>query len=104
LEMAESVLANVPDDAAATRIAADCRTRLIALYQAQIGSGDRVPHLVVSRDELRWLAIDHRAGFLLSHIDGVSSVETILDVSGMPRLDSLRILAELLLKNVVALR
>jgi pyrroline-5-carboxylate reductase len=28
---------------------------------------------MVARDQLRWLSIDHRAGFVLSLVDGVSS-------------------------------
>jgi hypothetical protein len=40
----------------------------------------------------------------LSLVDGVSTVEMILDVSGMPRLDALRILNELVQQRIVALR
>jgi hypothetical protein len=104
LERAEAILAESPRDGEATRVAADCRETLTELYEGKLGALDRVPFVVVAREELRWLAIDHRAGFLLSHVDGVSSLETILDVSGMPRLDALRILVELVQKRVVSLR
>jgi hypothetical protein len=46
--------------------------------------------------EVRWLGLDHRAGFLLSRIDGVATVDELVDVSGMGRLEALKILAELL--------
>jgi hypothetical protein len=59
---------------------------------------------MVAREQLRWLSIDHRAGFLLSHVDGVSSLEMILDVSGMPLLDALKILAELQQQRVISFR
>ncbi len=65
---------------------------------------DRVPVVMVATEQLRWLSIDHRAGFLLSHIDGVSSLEMILDVSGMPLLDALKILCELVQQRVITLR
>ena len=42
-------------------------------------------------------------GFILSLIDGSSSVEMILDVCGMPKLDALRILHELVQQKIVAL-
>ena len=34
--------------------------------QTRIGPLDRVPVVMVPRDQLRWLSIDHRAGFVLS--------------------------------------
>jgi hypothetical protein len=48
--------------------------------------------------------MDHRAGFILSLIDGASSVDLILDVCGMPKLDALRILQELVQQKIVAFR
>jgi DNA-binding IclR family transcriptional regulator len=48
--------------------------------------------------------MDHRAGFVLSLVDGVSAVEAILDVCGMPRAEALRILHELIDIGAIALR
>ena len=44
-----------------------------------------------------------RAGFLLSLVDGISSIEELLDISSMPRLEALRILYGLLDQRVIAL-
>jgi hypothetical protein len=104
LEIAESILASDPVDAAALRCAEDSRAKLIQMYTARIGPLDRIPMVLVAREQLRWLSIDHRAGFLLSHVDGVSSLEMILDVSGMPLLDALKILAELQQQRVISFR
>jgi hypothetical protein len=60
-----------------------------------------VPVVAVARAQLRWLAIDHTAGFILSHVDGVSSVEEIVDISGMKELEALGILAELLEQRII---
>jgi hypothetical protein len=49
------------------------------------------------------LSLDHRAGFLLSLVDGISTVEEILDMSGMTRLEALRLMYTLTQQNVVAL-
>jgi hypothetical protein len=59
---------------------------------------------MVPRDQLRWLSIDHKAGFVLSLVDGVSSLEMIIDVSGMPELDTLRILSELAQQRIISVR
>jgi hypothetical protein len=104
LEIAESILASDPVDAEALRCAEDSRAKLIQMYTARIGPLDRIPMVLVAREQLRWLSIDHRAGFLLSHVDGVSSLEMILDVSGMPLLDALKILAELQQQRVISFR
>jgi hypothetical protein len=104
LRVAEELLASDPKREDATRIARESKSHLLTQYEARLGSLDRVPAVVMGVSGLRDLAIDHRAGFLLSHIDGVSSLETILDVSGMPRLDAVKILVELVQKRVVALR
>lgn len=68
-----------------------------------LGSLGRVASLAVAASELRTLAVDHRGAFLLSQIDGLSTIEMILDVCGMSRLDALRILAELVQQGIVTL-
>jgi hypothetical protein len=104
LEIAELMLAEDRDDAEAAQYAESCRGVLESMYAARLGSLDRVPSVLVQRAQLRWLSIDHRAGFVLSLIDGASTIEMILDVCGMPRLDAIRILHELVAQKVVALK
>jgi hypothetical protein len=104
LDVAERLLAADPNDEAASACADNCRSVLKQMYAARIGPLDRVPHVAIPRDQLRWLSIDHRAGFVLSLVDGVSSLEMILDVSGMPELDALRILADLAQQHIITLR
>ncbi len=62
---------------------------------------DLVPRMVLSRRQLLAQRLDHRAGFILSLIDGACTVETILDMCAMRRLEALRILRELAVKGVV---
>jgi len=104
LEMAELILAEEPGNLEAAECGENCRTVLENMFAARLGALDRVPMVVVPRTQMRWLSIDHRAGFVLSLIDGSSSVEMILDVCGMPRLDALRILHELVQQKIVAFR
>jgi len=104
LEIAEALLAEAPDDAEVRACAEESREVLIQMYTAKLGSLDRVPLVMVPREQLRWLSIDHRAGFVLSHIDGMSNLEMILDVSGMPPLDAMRILCELHQQRIISFR
>lgn len=104
LEMVELILADDPANLQAAECGENCRTVLENMYSAKLGPTDRVPMIIVPRTQMRWLSIDHRAGFILSLVDGTSSVEMVLDVSGMPRLDALRILHELMQQRIVAFR
>jgi hypothetical protein len=104
LVMAEALLEENPTHVEAREYAESCRAVLQQMYTAKIGPLDRVPVVEVAREQLRWLSIDHRAGFVLSLVDGVSSLEMILDVSGMPSLDALRILYELVQQRIVSIR
>jgi HD-GYP domain-containing protein (c-di-GMP phosphodiesterase class II) len=69
-----------------------------------LGSLDRVPRVKVATADLGKLALDHRAGFVLTFVDGASSIETILDASGLPRLELLRILRDLVRAGVVVVQ
>jgi hypothetical protein len=104
LVVAEEILEDNPDHPGALKYAESCRQVLEQMYTARIGPLDRVPFVAVPLEQLRWLNLDHRAGFVLSHIDGSCSLEQILDVSGMPTLDALRILFELVQQRVISFR
>jgi len=103
LVIAELILGGDPDDVEAGRCADNCRTRLVHLYTSKIGPLDRIPAAALNDADMRWLGLDHRAGFLLSRVDGVSTVEEILDVCGMPRLEAIKTLAELIERGAIAL-
>ena len=104
LEMSELILTSDPGNLEAAECGENCRSVLESMYAARLGPLERIPMVVLPRAQMRWLSMDHRAGFILSLIDGSSSVEMILDVSGMPKLDALRILLELVQQKIVAFR
>jgi hypothetical protein len=103
LVIAEGIIGTFPDDPEAPRYAQSCRDVLTQMYSARLGSLDQVVAVAVPSDQIRWLTLDHRAGFLLSLIDGGSTVDQILDISGMTRLDALRIMYQLLDQRVISL-
>jgi hypothetical protein len=103
LVIAESVLEVEQSDAEALRYAESCRKVLTQMYAARLGALDRVVTVAVPADQIRWLSLDHRAGFLLSLVDGISTLEEILDISGMSRLEALRIMYALLEQRVISI-
>jgi hypothetical protein len=103
LIVAEGILEGNPNHEEALRCQTRCTEVLSQMYLARLGSLAQVVRVALSGDQIRWLSLDHRAGFLLSLVDGESSIETLLDISGMPRLEALRILFGLLDQRVIAL-
>jgi hypothetical protein len=102
LEMSELILGEDPGNLDAAECGENCRSVLENMYAARLGPLDRVPVVIVPNAQMRWLSMDHRAGFILSLIDGSSTVEMILDVSSMPRLDALRIVLDLVQQKIVS--
>jgi hypothetical protein len=64
----------------------------------------RVPVLTLSEADILMLPLDHRAGFLLSFIDGEATLENILDVSSMSPEEVLSTLEKLRALGVIAFR
>ena len=104
LAIAEGLLEDQPGNADAQRYAESCRDVLRQMYSARLGPLDQVPVVAIPAEQLRWLTLDHRSGFLLSHVDGVSTLEEVLDVSGMNPLEAMRIIYDLLQQKVIALQ
>jgi hypothetical protein len=104
LVLAEELIVRRSDDASALDYAAECRRMLEKEYIGRIGGQlGGVPTVVLSLHDLSQRKLDHRAGFLLSRMDGESSLEALLDLGTMPRLEALRIIAELVDHGIVRL-
>ena len=104
LVLAEAALEEHPGDPAVSKHAESCRDELYKRYLERLGASDHVPRLAVQKGAITGLSLDHRAGFLLSCVDGGSTVEEIIDVSAMPRLDAVRILYELVQEGVIEMK
>ena len=57
--------------------------------------------VLMAQDDIIWLNLDNRAGFVLSLVDGELSLDEILSVCSLPQLDALRILVQLLQEKVI---
>ena len=93
-----------PGDARLASARERCGRVQQAALEAKLGNLKRVPTLKLRMAELMKLNLDPRAGFLLSRIDGSLSFEALFSVSGMSRLDTLRVLAQLLDQDIIAIR
>jgi hypothetical protein len=101
LEMIEKILKVNPNHAEARAYLRENESTLIAMYESKLGSMGSIPRLAIKPEEVLWLNLDHRAGFLLAQIDGSVNFEDLFALSGLPRLDTARILATLLQEGVI---
>ena len=101
LEMIERILRVDPTHAEARAYLRQNESTLVAMYESKLGSLATRPRLAIHPEEVLWLNLDHRAGFLLAQIDGAVSYEDLFALSGLPRLDTARILASLVAEGVI---
>ena len=101
LQLAELILGADSRHDEARLIASRAKEHLVQFHLARLGGWGAVLGVRVAGADVRWLGLDHRAGFLLSLVDGTTTVEEIVDVSSMARHEALRLLAELLEASAV---
>lgn len=76
-------------------------SRLLGMYRSKLGDLGRTPKIRMSDQELIWQSLDHRAGFVLSQVDGMTSYEDLVEISGMSELEATRVLARLVEMGVI---
>jgi hypothetical protein len=69
---------------------------------AALGSEHARLLVAISAEELKSFALDHTSGFLLSLLDGATSLEDVLDIAGVPRLVALHHLRQLMEQGIIA--
>ena len=101
LELTAKILQRKPDDAAALKVHDLCEHNLTLMFESKIGAMDARPRVTLPPDEIIWLNLDPRAGFVLAQIDSEVSFEDLYAICGLKRLDTARILAQLLSEGVI---
>lgn len=101
LEMIEKILKVDPSHVEARDYLRQNEATLVAMYESKLGPLSGVPRLAIKPEEVLWLNLDHRAGFLLAQIDGTVAFEDLFALSGLPRLDTVKILATLMQDGVI---
>jgi tetratricopeptide (TPR) repeat protein len=100
-ELLQQAQALDPEAPEVARALGESEQTLQALYESKLGKLSIIPRVRLRDDEVIWLNLDHRAGFILAQIDGTLSFDDLFSVSGMSRLDTARILVELLEQRVI---
>ena len=94
-------LSEDPNSALAQKLIHRNRDAIMGVFQNFLGDLNRQPILARPLHELAAAPISPRAAFLLSRVDGTLSLDEVLDVSGMPRLEAYRYLCQLFLRGIL---
>ncbi len=90
-----------PDDPDVLAMRERSEKTLLNMFESKLGKLETIPRVLLKDDEIIWLNLDHRAGFVLAQIDGTVSFDDLFSVSGMSRIDTARILAQLIEEGVI---
>lgn len=101
LDLAERAVQEAPDNVAAKRYADIARKSLCRLYQSALGARTDTLHLALPAQQIAGLPLDRWAAFVVSLVDGKSSIDQVIDGSALGRLDGLRIVYALVHQGVV---
>jgi hypothetical protein len=101
LELVEKVLRRNAQHEGALAYLKRNEATLLRMYESKIGDMSRIPKPLVPPDEVIWMNMHHRAGFILSQVDGTLSYDDLLEISGMDRFDTVRIVADLVTAGII---
>ncbi len=102
MELIVKAEALAPTDPEVVSLRERSEKTLLAMFESKLGHLDKLPRVLLKDDEIIWLNLDHRAGFVLAQIDGSVTFEDLFAVSGMSRIDTARILAQLVDEGVIS--
>jgi hypothetical protein len=101
IELLDKVLELEAGHSEARQMREDSERKLLAMLSSKLGDLNRTPRVRMSQDEIIWLNLDNRAGFVLSLVDGSLSLDEIISICGLPQLEGMRILVQLLQEKVI---
>ncbi|MCG8589156.1 MAG: tetratricopeptide repeat protein [Proteobacteria bacterium] len=78
------------------------RSRLHREYREALGGLRGVPTLAVDADRIRDLELPQHAGFVVSLIDGTTSMTELVSLSGLDPVEAFRTLRELIAQEIVS--
>ena len=101
---ADMALEESPESALGQKLIHERSDLLVNVFRRFLGDQSCVVAVALPMHELAKYQLDHRTAFLLSRVDGTLTIEDVLDVSGMARLEAYRCLARLVLEGVLEVR
>jgi hypothetical protein len=83
---------------------ADLLEEIGLTYLSRLGGRTFIPFVAMPSEQAMAVPLDHWAGFVLSLIDGATSIEQVIDASAMPEIEALRVLSDLREQGLIDVR
>ena len=99
-----TLLEEVPVTPEIAAIQAENHRQTEKQHLAKLGGLERRPVLAVTPQELVWHDLSPPEGFVLSRVDGFITCQDIIDISHLPRHETLRLLANLVTNGLLSIR
>lgn len=77
------------------------RSRMVGLYRERVGDPARAPRVRIAPEEIMKFNLPAQAGFLLSLVDGRTSIAELIQISGMDPFEAMQLLTNLLSAGIV---
>lgn len=85
----------------AEKLRREIETQLEAGHVEKLGELSATPTLAIELAQMAQLDLDHRAGYVISQVDGMMTFEDLIELSGMSRLETLDVLCDLIDQGVI---
>ncbi len=101
LDLVEKALRANPSHDGARAYMQRNEATLLRMYESKLGNLQKTPRQLIPPDEVIWMNMHHKAGFILSQVDGMVTYDDLLAISGMSRFDTMRILHDLVQQGII---
>jgi hypothetical protein len=101
LSLGRHILARDPYDGEARACTEACAAHLLTDFTARLGRRERVLRRLAADEWLEGVVIDQRAARLLEEIDGQRSIEDVMARAGLPPLEAMGLLLDMLAEGVL---
>jgi len=102
MELIEKAEALVPGHPKVLQLKLHSESTLLTMLESRLGNLEVAPFVKLPDEEILWLNLDDRTRFVLGKVDGQVSLDRLLSLLGMSRLELARILNQLLEEGVIA--
>ncbi len=101
-ELLDSVLQENPNHSEILRLKTLNDEKRLQRMESTLGDLTRCLRLNLRQEEMVWQSLNHHEGFVLSQVDGITSIEDIIDIAGLPRAQVIEILVKLIKQGLLA--
>jgi len=102
LELLRAAATQDPDRIELEGFVDGVRSRLLKQYREDVGDVQRIPKVIADQAAIMSINLPAQAGFLLSLVDGKTTIREIVSISGMDAFDAFSILKGLFEAKIAA--